>query len=75
MIVAFRDSRHEVRKNIKPERKCDKCGNKIAQKEYYVHSRLFPMPWDELDFRVINLCFYCLPQGLWSAIHKKMCDG
>ena len=73
LTVSFSDSRHEVRKNIKPDRKCDACGDKIAQSDHYVHSRLFPMPWDELDFRVVNYCFLCINSNLWNEIHKKMC--
>jgi hypothetical protein len=73
MVISYGDTSSEVRKNRKPDRKCDKCANKIEQKEYYVHSVLFPAPWDGWDFTVRNWCFSCLPQGLWSMIHKKMC--
>jgi len=73
VVVSFGDTSTEVRKNRKTDRKCDVCRNKIARGEHYAHSVIFPQPWGEWGFVSHNWCFWCLPQGLWSMINKKMC--
>jgi hypothetical protein len=72
--ISFSDNHNEVRKSRK-DRKCEKCLQPIMRGEHYVHSVLFPMPWDEMGFRTINWCFHCIPNQLWAAIWAKMLVG